>query len=372
MLVGILNTIVFVLFQSSLFINIPQHPPILLEEIECNNKKLYYNLMELIDQFGGSIELDKTARFYRISMDDRSAYLFENSNQIVTEKAYSMEQPFLVTTDLLCIPYDGVIKVLSFFVKDLRTIKIEESAPSFKGLLNLPIYKDSRKVRIVIDPGHGGEDPGARSATGLREKDVALDIALILGELLEEAGFEVILTREEDITLPLPHRVAIANSSGGELFLSIHLNSSNNPDASGMEFFFLNSTSSDEETNELAIRENAGYKIEVQNPVVVEIINELNKSERITLSKEFAEELYSCAEHELNVRRGIRQAPFYVLSGINMPGVLVEVGFISNKHESELLEDIEYREKVAEVIALGIRRFIEKKGGKIYYAEKGK
>lgn len=370
-LFNLLSILFLALPQASVIIRASQMEPVILNEIQCNNE-VYLNLEELSDAFNGNMRVTKEERFYRVAMNEKSAYLFENSAKIVTDRTYSMDKPFISTESGNCIPYDGVIKLIKFFYdREPDILVIEEREVEFPGLTNIPQKKNHNKVSIIIDAGHGGEDSGTKDEFGIMEKEITLDISFMLGEILEEDGFKVIYTREDDVTLPLPHRVAIANSSGADLLVSIHVNYSRNSQAKGLEVFFVNSFSSDEEANELAIRENAGYKVEGADLVVSNIMNDLNRTNIVELSKEFARQIYLSADSSLKSIRGVKQAPFYILSRTNMPSVLVEVGFLSNKEEALLLEEIPYREQIARVIYEGIKKFVEARGG-LLYAEKGK
>lgn len=366
----ILLTSIILLHQKTVIFQFHQHEPIIFTQIECNGNP-YFDLKEIIEAFPEGIKISKEKGFLKITMNEKSAYLLDNSMKIVTERTYNMGAPFMFSGYWYCIPLDGLVKLLSFFMnEDPEVTTIDEPEPqSFTGVLDLPKTRSENKLRIVVDAGHGGDDTGTRSDSGLMEKDLTLDIALALGELLEEKGFEVIYTRTDDITLPLPHRVAIINSSDAHLLISIHANSSKNLHARGLEVYFLNSTGSDEEANELAIRENAGYKIDTGDAVVNNIIRDLDRARLVLLGKELAEQVYFSAEEVIETRRGVKQAPFYILSGAKIPGVLVEVGFMSNEEESALLEVEEYREKVAEVIFNGLNKFVIEKGG-LLYAEK--
>lgn len=366
----ILLTSIILSHPKTIIFQFNQHEPIIFSQIECNGNP-YFDLSEITGAFPEDVKISKEKGFVKITMSEKSAYLFENSMKIVTDRAYNMEAPFMFTDPWFCIPLDGLVKLLAFFMDEepeVTTID-EPETESFTGILDFPKRRTVDKLRIVVDAGHGGEDAGTRSDSGLMEKDLALDIALALGELLEEEGFGVIYTRTDDITLPLPHRVAIINSSDADLLISIHANSSENLNARGLEVYFLNSTGSDEEANNLAIRENAGYKIETGDAVVNNIIRDLDRARIVLLGKEMAEQVYFSAEEAIETNRGVKQAPFYILSGAKIPGVLVEVGFMSNKEESALLEEQEYREKIAEVIFKGLKKFVLEKGG-LLYAEK--
>jgi N-acetylmuramoyl-L-alanine amidase len=214
--------------------------------------------------------------------------------------------------------------------------------------------------KVVIDPGHGGHDPGTMNKSGLREKEIVLDVSQRLRKLLEEDGFEVVMTRDKDVFIPLEERTAIANAKGADLFVSIHVNAARSNKPRGTETYFLNlATTPDAE--EVAARENA-----VTTRRVSELQNILQKvlnNEKITESRELASrvqsslssELYSSARDSRN--RGVKTAPFYVLLGAQMPSVLVEVAYLTNRKDAELLADGAFRQNVAESIAEGIRGY---------------
>ncbi len=214
--------------------------------------------------------------------------------------------------------------------------------------------------RVVIDPGHGGHDPGTMNKSGLREKEIVLDVSQRLRKLLEEDGFEVLMTRDKDVFIPLEERTAIANAKGADLFVSIHVNAARSSKPRGTETYFLNlATTPDAE--EVAARENA-----VTTRRVSELQNILQKvlnNEKITESRELASrvqtslasDLYASNEDSRN--RGVKTAPFYVLLGAQMPSVLVELAYLTNRKDAELLGDGAFRQKVAESIADGIRGY---------------
>ncbi len=214
--------------------------------------------------------------------------------------------------------------------------------------------------RVVIDPGHGGHDPGTMNKSGLREKDVVLDVSQRLRRLLEKDGFEVVMTRDKDVFIPLEERTAIANSKGADLFVSVHVNAARSTKPRGTETYFLNlATTPDAE--EVAARENAVTTRRVNE--LQSILQKLLNNEKITESRELASrvqtslssELYASARDSRN--RGVKTAPFYVLLGAQMPSVLVEVAYLTNRRDAELLGDGAFRQKVAESIAVGIRGY---------------
>ena len=214
--------------------------------------------------------------------------------------------------------------------------------------------------RVVIDPGHGGHDPGTMNKIGLREKEVVLDVSHRLRKLLEKDGFEVVMTRDKDVFIPLEERTAIANSKGADLFVSIHVNAARSTKPRGTETYFLNlATTPDAE--EVAARENAVTTRRVNE--LQGILQKLLNNEKITESRELASrvqtslssELYASSKDARN--RGVKTAPFYVLLGAQMPSVLVEVAYLTNRRDAELLGDGTFRQKVAESIAVGIRGY---------------
>jgi N-acetylmuramoyl-L-alanine amidase len=214
--------------------------------------------------------------------------------------------------------------------------------------------------RIVIDPGHGGRDPGT-IARGLTEASLTLDVALRLEKLLQrELGIEVVLTRRSDVYIPLEERTAIANRQNADLFLSIHANSSRNVSASGIETYFLSFASSPE-AEALAARENSASEREMhQLPDIIKAISLNNKlDESRDLANMVQEALVgTLKKSNKDVRsRGVKKAPFVVLIGAAMPSVLAEISFITNKQELQLLKTAAYKEKIAQALYNAVLRY---------------
>jgi N-acetylmuramoyl-L-alanine amidase len=227
------------------------------------------------------------------------------------------------------------------------------------------------KRKIVIDPGHGGHDPGAVGPSGICEKDVVLDIALKLRDiLLTDPANEVFLTRETDVFLPLEERTAIANNKNADLFVSIHANASTRRKAEGIETYLLNWTN-DEEAMKVAARENAisltkmkemNSQMDVLEMIKNDLMRENKRDESIKLAHYIQRSLTSSLNRENNkhkrINLGVKQALFYVLFGAKMPSVLVEVSFISNPVEEKLLSKESYRTQIANAIAKGLNIYI--------------
>jgi len=225
------------------------------------------------------------------------------------------------------------------------------------------------KRRIVLDPGHGGHDPGAVGPKNLYEKDVVLDIALKLKKVLMEDPFnEVFLTRERDIFIPLEERTAMANKKNADLFLSIHANASPRREAKGIETYLLNWTD-DEEAIRVAARENAislkkmramNRQVDIVDVIKSDLIRENKRDESIKLANYIQRSLISNLDSDtkLVLNLGVKQALFYVLFGAKMPSVLVEVSFISNPEEERLLSNDAYRTEIAKGIAKGLNTYL--------------
>ncbi|MGI6657107.1 MAG: N-acetylmuramoyl-L-alanine amidase [Desulfobulbus sp.] len=214
--------------------------------------------------------------------------------------------------------------------------------------------------KIVLDPGHGGKDPGA-IAHGLKEKNVVLDIAKKLATVLEQDyKFEVLLTRSSDVFLPLEARTAIANASKGDLFISIHTNAHRDPSSRGIETYFLN-LATDEEAMRVAAMENATSTHHINE--MEEILTSLMKNARLDESSQLARfvQNHLCKGPIKGKHRnlGVKQAPFYVLIGAEMPAILTELLFITNPDEARKLGDPLYQNLLAGQIAKGIVAYIE-------------
>lgn len=219
-------------------------------------------------------------------------------------------------------------------------------------------------ARIAIDPGHGGIDKGKVGPSGVREKDVNMDLSLLLKDrLIEEFNVEVIMTRTQDVLIPLSRRAEIANSEGADLFISIHCNGWFHPDAGGFETYFLAPARSKDDVR-LAREENASLKFE--NPDLNQdeldeldfILWDLVQNEFINESSDFAELIQREMSNVLSIRnRGVKQAGLLVLRGLKMPAVLVEIAFLSNPEEEILLQDPMFRVRVIQGIVEAVRRF---------------
>jgi N-acetylmuramoyl-L-alanine amidase len=254
-----------------------------------------------------------------------------------------------------------------------RVKKIAESkalgkkaiAASREGDIN--DLKPSHVRRVVIDAGHGGHDPGAIGAGGVREKDVVLDIAKKVKKTLEaKGGYEVYLTRNNDKALNLEERTMVANEKGAELFISVHANAHNSKNVSGLETYFLNYTN-EKEALKVAARENKisvrrMQKARSEREVILaslQLDNNVHESRR--LANYVQTEMVSVVDKRYPRVKdlGVKNALFYVLVGAKMPSALVEVAFITNPTEAKRLKSKAYREHLSNGIARGIEKYFD-------------
>ncbi len=227
----------------------------------------------------------------------------------------------------------------------------------------------ARSLRVVIDPGHGGKDPGARGLRGLAEKDVVLNVSKLLATRLRGDGIEVFLTRRDDRFLSLEERTALANSQSADLFLSVHANASSNAALRGVEIYYLNNTDN-RGTLRLAAMENNLHwdphdpKLAGEIPDLSYILSDLRQTYKVEESKQLAEQLQGAVVSRLGADwdgvedLGVKEGPFYVLVGAYMPCVLVEVSFLTNAVEGRRLGTAKYQRALADGIYEGVRRYI--------------
>jgi N-acetylmuramoyl-L-alanine amidase len=214
--------------------------------------------------------------------------------------------------------------------------------------------------RIVIDPGHGGHDPGA-TGRSISEAELVLDVALRVETLLHKVpGTEVILTRRTDAFVPLPERTAIANREGADLFLSIHANASQNASARGVETYFLNFATNMGAAS-VAARENAASGQAMG--ALPDFLKAIALHNKLDESRDFATMVQRAMMERLRTENkevkdlGVKQAPFVVLIGAAMPSVLAEVAFLTNPQEVRLLRGTAYRQRIAEALFSAIRKY---------------
>jgi N-acetylmuramoyl-L-alanine amidase len=223
------------------------------------------------------------------------------------------------------------------------------------------------RPRVVLDPGHGGAQEGAVSPDGQFEKSIALDLARRLKAALERDGADVLLTREHDLLLALADRVTFTNQAKPDLFVSLHLNSMPTrrlrAKLEGVQTFFLSASASGEDARRVADRENAdssGVGAPQPTDTLAFILADLRRSEAHADSARLAYAIHPrLVAASGGTDHGVQQAPFFVLTGVESPAVLVEFGFISHPEESRKLARADYRDRLAQAIADGVKAFLD-------------
>ena len=271
--------------------------------------------------------------------------------------AFAMAEPFRVVIDV-----QGPVQQAPLSAPDARPPAVA-AAPVAPAPTALP----RRRPRVVLDPGHGGKDPGAVGVGGVAEKDVTLAVARRLRSRLAAAGFDVVLTRAADVFVPLSARTARANAERADLFVSIHANASENVQLRGAETYYLNNTD-DHATLRLAAMENSPAAAgDASVPADVSLIlSDLIQNYKIQESVALAEAVQAALVQTLRRQQtpvtdlGVKRGPFYVLVGAEMPCILVEVAFLTHHREGTLLGRGSFQESVAEGLSYGVRRFVDK------------
>jgi N-acetylmuramoyl-L-alanine amidase len=266
-------------------------------------------------------------------------------------RVFSLSDPFRIVADVYA--GEGALQVAR---DDASPPAPAAPPPTLAQQLGLSIRK------VVLDPGHGGHDPGALGVGGLQEKEVALDVARRLRTILTERhGLEVVMTRDSDVFIPLEERTALANTAKADLFLSIHCNASKRKVTRGIETYFLNLASS-REAAETAAQENMTSETRIAD--FERTMVDLFMSMKIDESSRFARMVQEGLARNIRERHpdavdlGVKQAPFVVLIGAQMPSVLTELSFINHPDEGKLLAQESYRQELAEALAGGVTTYI--------------
>ncbi|MBI4706363.1 MAG: N-acetylmuramoyl-L-alanine amidase [Candidatus Omnitrophica bacterium] len=314
------------------------------------NGTTYYSLTDLCSLKNIELEQDKFNNSIILTKDSHRIVLkVGDSLVLVDDRATMLSHPVKI--------HNGAVVVPARFKEQVIDTLFKQTCQLLR-----PGYSLSKIRKIVIDAGHGGNDPGAIGKNGLREKDVNLDIARRLADILKCQGVDVVLVRSSDIFVPLPRRVEIANNSGADLFLSVHSNASKSRSLSGFEVYYVAPSVSDiirakssARTSKLNLKNAyfASSSLDLRT-IVWDMVYTYSRAESINLSRA----LCQSAGGNLDTRIiGVKNARFAVLKGVRMPAVLMEVGFVSNPNEERLLKTSSYRTKIAESIAEGLANY---------------
>ena len=290
---------------------------------------------------------------------------------IINDKPYQLTNNIIYKKGTFYAPLDDFLDLLnkqtgSQYSINYNSLSIKNSLGVKNSLTSsVDLKKEKKKWKfdtIIIDPGHGGKDPGAIGYRGTKEKDIALDVSKRLAKKIERnSKTKVILTREEDIFVRLQDRTKFANANKGDLFISIHTNAAEDRRASGFETFLIG-INKNEEAIRVAARENA--VLELEDGGATKLTDEaliqatMSQAAFANLSEQFA----ALVQEEMGKRiqsknRGVKQAGFYVLMGASMPNVLVELGFISNPNEEKKLNSSSYRDMLATSIYYAVLKY---------------
>ncbi|MDA8003921.1 MAG: N-acetylmuramoyl-L-alanine amidase [Alphaproteobacteria bacterium] len=231
---------------------------------------------------------------------------------------------------------------------------------------------DKKLWTVVIDPGHGGIDPGAISPSGIHEKDLVLEYALVFADALNQIdGFRAVLTRDDNRYIPLRERVRLAEAAESDMFISLHFNTNPSRDVRGASVYTLSETASDKEGALLAARENksdvlAGVDLEEHPNAVSRILIDLSQRDSINASRDYAEILVRelRSRDTRTLRKATRSAGFAVLKSPNMPSVLLELGHLSNPEEERFVRSARGRDEIIRALVASVREFAARRGGR--------
>ena len=280
---------------------------------------------------------------------DTVRVVLDTQSNITDYQVFSLDDPFRVVVD---VKSGEAAKP----AKGDKSAKTDSASPSLAQQLGLGVR------RVVIDPGHGGKDPGTISPGGLKEKDITLAVAQRLArELRERHHYEVILTRDRDVFLPLEERTAIANSKEGDLFISIHVNAAPNQAAKGIETYVLD-LASNKEAMRVAALENASSSKNISDlqAILLDLMQNSKVNESVKLAELVQNTMVDGVMRDYGQvnNLGVKKAPFIVLVGAQMPAILTEIAFSSNPQEEERLRDERYLTLVAQQIAGGVAEYV--------------
>jgi N-acetylmuramoyl-L-alanine amidase len=325
--------------------------------LDIKNSKISSNLKEPIPVKDEHLLQIRSSQF-----DKDTVRVVLDLKSIEEYSTFYFQSPFRIIVDVTGSNYKQT--AMDLLLEELGKVEnvSEEGSEEIPSVRSEP-QEVSEKFHIFIDPGHGGEDPGAIGKhLKLKEKDVTLEVALELKKLFEERGFKVSMSRDKDVFIPLQERTAMANSANADLFISIHANASRRRGAHGIETYFFD-LSNDQDVLKLAAMENG---IPIQQLNTLQFI--LTDMERTPIRNQSAMLASSIQENmctALNTSGvdarniGVKHGPFYVLKGAKMPAVLVEIAFITNPREERLLASTKYRKKIAQGIMSGVSKYID-------------
>lgn len=319
------------------------------------NGVTYYALVPLCEAKGITWQYDTFTRIVNLNKGAHRVSLKAGDDLVLfDQRGILLNHPVDI--------YAGTIVVPTKFKELIVDVLSKEEKISPRRLTDFPVADKIKKV--VIDAGHGGNDPGAIGRTGLREKDVNLDIAKRLAVLLKSEGVEVVMTRSTDKFIPLNIRTGIANNSKSDIFISIHSNANRVKSLNGFEVYYV-ATSVNDAKRALLTAKNANLNLDNASfasnsldlkAMLWDMLYAYDRAESIQLARQICRSVGS----NLDVRViGVKDARYEVLREARMPAVLIETGFLSNYKEERMLKNGFYRQKVAQSIMDGLRAYAQ-------------
>lgn len=313
---------------------------------------MHFSLQDIQRAFGFNVSVDTTTKRYTLTYQDKEVVLIPDNPWLkVGSRLINLPLAPRFKDGRLWLPLPVLNEVLEEFIN--RNAKVRQK--------KLVLFQPSMQIKkIVIDPGHGGKDPGGIGTKGLREKDIVLEVGKLVAEMLEsELDVECIMTRDKDVFIPLGERTKMANDVGADLFVSIHCNAARSRKSHGCEVYFL-SPAKTTWARAVEARENASLKFEVSewDEELESILWDMAQAEFLSESNQLAGYLtnYICDEAHIK-NRGVVQARFYVLHKVYMPAVLVELEFLSNIKGELNLRSKNFKRQLARGVVKGIAEF---------------
>ena len=364
--VKLFHRVLFVALIAAFLAGCATHAPYFRLDTSLQNQVVnfsgyqYVPLTRLCDVYGFTCAWDTFAAMGTVRKSSNAIALRAGSERILANGIEKrLDRPVIVSGGIVYVPVSFARDNLASMIGTPRVIPAET-------IPEVTVPKKFTIKTVVLDTGHGGKDVGALGrAQGAREKDLALILSKKIKQILESNGIRVILTRSDDTFIPLPKRADIANASSADLFVSVHINASRSRLMRGFEFYYLSSATDDNaraleafEDSSLKLSESADAE---HSKTLDKTLWDMTLTENRMESGELASYICASVDESLVIKnRGVRTARFYVLKHTNIPSVLVEAGYISNRLEEMKLKDPQVLGRLAEAVARGILRYKER------------
>lgn len=309
------------------------------------------SLKEICDRAGITWQSDTVSQVITLKSGTAKAHALLGSNVVlIGDEKIMLSGPVKIVQSAIIVPPDFKEKVIDRLKKALKIPQID--------------YSIRKGKEIILDPGHGGKDPGAIGKTGLKEKKIVLDIARRLKRILERHGLKVKMTRDTDTFISLPERTEIASRSKADLFVSIHANSHPSRNVSGMEVYALRELGFKEKSEQQRLDNMKTYfrnlSMKQDIPDVEAIVSDMLYDYKRSESEVLASDVADKASRFVQTKNlGMKHAQYFVLRNTLIPAILVEVGFVTNPKEERLLKTLAYREKIAYGIARSLLDYVQ-------------